>query len=102
MASYRLAGIWVDVEAREVRAADVEPHTVTSREQVTGRCEVDVYCIDLFRFQKFLVLPTRVVATTNDAVAQIHMVTVGIIGIGWMYVDQLDREVGIACRRGDS
>ena len=47
VAAHRLAGIGVDVEAREVAAGDVQPDAVAGLEQVACRGQGNGYRVDL-------------------------------------------------------
>ena len=54
VATHRLAGVGIDVEAREVAAGDVEPQAVARFEQIARRTELDRHPADLTGRQEML------------------------------------------------
>ena len=79
MSSHRLAGVWIDIETREVAARYVNPNPVPYLEEITGRWKGDLNLIDLTWFHQFFFLPTVPVTGPDNGINKIHVVTGGII-----------------------
>ena len=93
-----LAGVRVEVEAREVRAGNIEPDTVAGLEQVAGGRQRDAHLVDFARCHKRFLLEAIAVAAADDRVDQVHVVAAGVIRAGRIHVDQLGGEVAVKRR----
>ena len=79
MSSHRLAGVWVDIESREIAARYVHPNPVPCLEDITGRWKGNLDLIDLARLHQFFFLPTLPITGSDNRIDKVHVVAGGII-----------------------
>src|SRR6266851_10435599 len=81
VATHRLAGVGIDVEAWKVTARDVESQAVTRLEQIAYRTKLDRDAADLTGGQEMLGLEPVAEAGANDGVHQVHVVARRKVGV---------------------
>ena len=90
--------IWVDVEAGEVAAGDIQTDAMALFEKVAYGIENDIYFAYLTGFHHFAVVPVIAVSGTLNAVRQVQGITLWIIFIGRRDIYKLGSKVSISSR----
>src|SRR5262245_444370 len=93
----RLAGVGIDVKAREITAGDVQANLVPSFENIGSWIEGYDEWIRLARLQQRRLLQRVAIAGTNNRVADIELEARRIVAVGRIHIDQLSREVCVYC-----
>src|SRR5262249_49493756 len=94
-----LARVGVDVEARVIRARDVEPDAVAGHEEIARRVEGDDEAHGNAGGGELAPLAPVAVAQARDAVGEVERVAEGEPRARRVDVDELGREVRVLARR---
>ena len=89
------SGIWINVEAREVAASNIQTNTMTLFEQVARGVEADIKFVHLSRFHYFAVVTVVAVSGTQNAVRQVQSIALWVILARRININKLGSEVGV-------
>ena len=90
--------VWIDVEAGEVAAGDIQTNAMALFEHVAYRVENDIDFVHLSRLHHLAMFAAIAIPRAHDAVHQIQCIPQGIVLAGRIDIDELGGEVSIRRR----
>src|SRR6266568_67558 len=91
----RLAGVGVDVEAREVAARNIEPQAVATLEDQRGWIHLDRERVNLIRLEHRGLRQRVSVSRPDNTIRDVQVNPNGKIGVRGINIDKFGREVCI-------
>ena len=89
------SGIWINVEAREITASNIQPNAMTLFKQVARGVETNNKFIYLPGFHYFAVVTVVAVSRTQNTVRQVQGIALRIILARRININKLSSEIGV-------
>ena len=90
-----LTCIWIDVEAGEVAAGDIQTNAMALFEHVAYGVENDINFVHFSGFHHFAMITVIAVSGTHNAVRQVQGITLWVILVRRINIDKLGCKVSI-------
>ena len=94
----RFTGIRIDIETGEVTAGNIQTNAMALFEQVAGGIETDFQLIHFSGFHQLALITIIAVSGAQDTIGQVQGITLWIIRVRRIDIDQLGGKVAVRRR----